>query len=126
DELTKYRVEIWNEANTARLRDSGVQNATSGMKSSGIAEHTISPALAPGVYTIRATTYDKASVQSPTLVYKFQVNSGGAFTGVAILPADVAGETSLGETVTNSNTPRVTATWSHDDAESTATVSARI
>jgi len=126
DFLRKYKIEVWDETNTTRLQQSGVQDADSGMQASGIAEWTVATPLTPGQYWIRANLYDAAAVASPTLQYPFTVNAGGAFTTVLLFGGDRAGTDASGNAVTNSATPRITARWTHDDGESTATVAARI
>lgn len=112
DQLAKYKIEIWNEANTTRLQASGVQNATSQMKSDRVAEWTAST-LSAGTYTVRATLYDHFGTPSPTVMWKFSINAGGAASMMDLYGPDKAGTRPNGVRVMNTARPGGTARWDH-------------
>jgi hypothetical protein len=126
DGLGFYKIEIWNEGETSRLRTSNYQIATAPMIAAGVAEWTVSPPLVPASYKAIINLYDESGVSSPPLKVPFVVNSGGAFISTVLAPdADLKGLSGTNR-ITNDTQPAVTAMWNHDSGLSTATVKARI
>lgn len=123
DKLKSYSFEIWNSSKTTRIKSSGKQNADGTMQTNRRATWTpTGAALTPGTYVARAIVYDLTDSPSDTAEWTFVVNAGGAFSSVDL----AAGSYVSGSSVTLATSPGFTATWSHLDSYSTATVTARI
>lgn len=78
DYLKAYRFEVWNDARTGRLRNSGKLTATGGQRSARRATWTVPTDLAPGRYTIRGQVYDHFDTPSAWREWKITVVSSGS------------------------------------------------
>jgi hypothetical protein len=126
DYMKQYKVEIWNEANTTLIMTSGVLTATGPQQTAGEAIWTPGADLVAGsTYTIRANTYDYHGVASDPRTQKVTIQSGGAFSDVAMHPDDIAGSRS-GNVITNTTSPRFVGTWEHEDSVDADSVTMRI
>ena len=78
DFLRKYQIQVWNDARTAKLRDSGVLTATAGQQTARRATWTVPTDLAPGRYTVRAQVYDAFETPSAWREWKITIVGAGS------------------------------------------------
>lgn len=126
DKVSAFQFQVLNSAKTTVLKNSTKTTANGTMQTNRRVTWTpTGTPLTPGTYVARCTVWDLTDSPSDTAEWTFVINSGGAFTTFDLSAGTAAGA-SGGNTITNDASPDVTATWTHADGTSTATVNARI
>lgn len=110
DMIGKYQIQVWDDAGTTLVEDSGQLTASGGQQSARRATWTAAT-LTSAWYTARARVWDLAGEPSPWQVWRFQVNASSMDADLA------AGDVAIASPLrTTSVTPGVTYTWHHGSA----------